>query len=128
MARKACSLSHAKLPCEHHIVFTPKYGRKVIHNQTRKDIEEILRRFCRCKGGIEIIEGHQMSYHVHMLLVMRQKYSMSSLKGYLKIKGLLKIFDKHANTSHEFSNGKFWVEGYYASTAGLNEATIAKCV
>ena len=96
MANKAYSLSHTKWMCKYHIVFTPKYRRKAIYGQIRSDIGEILRRLCEYKG-VEIIEGHLMPDHVHMLLAIPPKYSVSSVMGYLKGKSSLMIFDKHAN-------------------------------
>ena len=127
MANKAYSLSHTKWMCKYHIVFTPKYRRKAIYGQIRSDIGEILRRLCEYKG-VEIIEGHLMPDHVHMLLAIPPKYSVSSVMGYLKGKSSLMIFDKHANLKYKFGNRRFWAEGYYVSTVGLNEATIAKYI
>ena len=83
MAQKVCSLSYTKWPCRYRIVFTPKYRRKVIYNQTRSDLGEIFRKLCQYKG-IEIIEGHLMPDHVHMLLAIPPKYSVASAMGYLK--------------------------------------------
>ncbi len=127
MAQKAYSLSHTKWMCKYHIAFTPKYRRKVIYNQIRSDIGEILRKLCEYKG-IEIIEGHLMPDHVHVLLAIPPKYSVASVMGYLKGKSSLMIFDRHANLKYKFGNRKFWAEGYYVSTVGLNEATIAKYI
>ena len=127
MAQKAYSLSHTKWMCKYHVVFTPKYRRKFIYNQIRSDLGEIFRKLCQYKG-IEIIEGHLMPDHVHMLLAIPPKYSVSSVMGYLKGKSSLMIFDKHANMKYKFGNRKFWAEGYYVSTVGLNEATIAKYI
>ena len=122
MAQKAYSLSHTKWMCKYHVVFTPKYRRKVIYNQIRSDLGEIFRKLCQYKG-IEIIEGHLMPDHVHMLLAIPPKYSVSSVMGYLKGKSSLMVFDRHANMKYKFGNRKFWAEGYYVSTVGLNEAT-----
>ncbi|WP_302887030.1 IS200/IS605 family transposase [uncultured Slackia sp.] len=127
MAQKAYGLSHTKWMRKRHIVFTPKYRRKVIYNQIRSDVGEILRRLCEYKG-IEIIEGHLMPDHVHMLVAIPPKYSVASVMGCLKGKSSLMIFALHANLKHEFGNRKFWAEGCYVSTVGLNEATIAKCI
>ena len=127
MAQKAYSLSHTKWMCKYHVVFTPKDRRKVIYNQLRSDLGEIFRKLCRCKG-IEIIEGHLMPDHVHMLLAIPPKYSVSSVMGYVKGKTSLMVFDRHANMRNKFGIRKFWAEGYYVSTVGLNEATIAKYI
>ena len=127
MAQKAYSLSHTKWMCKYHIVFTPKYRRKIIYNQIRRDIGEILRRLCDYKG-VEIIEGHLMPDHVHIPVGIPPKISVSSFMGYLKGKSALMVFDKHANLKYKFGNRRFWAEGYYVSTVGLNEATIAKYI
>ena len=127
MAQKAYSLSHAKWMCKYRIVFTPKYRRKIIYNQIRRDIGEILRRLCEYKG-VEIIEGHLMPDHVHILVSIPPKISVSSFMGYLKGKSALMVFDKHANLKYKFGNRRFWAEGCYVSTVGLNEATIAKYI
>ncbi len=127
MAEKAYSLSHTKWMCKYHIVFTPKYRRKVIYDQIRSDLGGIFRKLCRYKG-IEIIEGHLMPDHVHMLLAIPPKYSVASVMGYLKGKSSLMVFDRHANMKYKFGNRKFRSAGYYVSTVGLNEATIAKYI
>lgn len=127
MARKAHGLSHTKWMCKYHIVFTPKYRRKVIHSQAGRDVGEILRKPCEHEG-VETMEGHLMPDHVHMLVAIPPKISVSSFMGYLKGKGALMLFDRHANMKYKFGNRKFWAEGYYVSTAGLDEATIAKCI
>ena len=127
MAQQANSLSHTKWLCKYHIVFAPKYRRKIIYSQYRASIGEILRRLCAYKG-VEIIEGHLMPDHVHMLVSIPPKMSVSSFMGYLKGKSSLMIFEKHGNLKYKFGNRKFWAEGYYVSTVGLNEATIAKYI
>lgn len=127
MAEKAYSLSHTKWLCKRRIVFTPKHGRKVIHDQIRADVGDVLRRLCDCKG-VKVIEGHLMPDHVHMLVAIPPKYSVSGFMGCLKGKSSLMIFDRHANLKCKFGNRKFWAEGYYVSTVGLNEATIRKYI
>ena len=127
MATKENSLAHTKWMCKYHIVFTPKYRRKAIYNQYRQSVGQILRALCGYKG-VELIEGHLMSDHVHMLVSIPPKISVSSFMGYLKGKSALMMFDKHANLKYKFGNRHFWAEGYYVSTVGLNEATIAKYI
>ena len=109
--------------CKYHIVFTPKYRRKIIYNQYKADIRDIIKQLCSYKG-VEIIEGHLMPDHIHMLVSIPPKYSVSSFMGYLKRKSALMIFDRHANLKYKFGNRHFWSEGYYVSTVGLNETTI----
>ena len=127
MAQKANSLAHTKWMCKYHIIFTPKYRRKIIYNQLRNDIGEILRTLCRYKG-VEIIEGHLMPDHVHMLVMIPPKESISSFMVYLKGKSALMIFDRHDNLKYKYGNRHFWAEGYYVSTVGLNDETVAKYI
>jgi putative transposase len=108
-------------------VFTPKYRRKIIYSQLREDIKGIIKDLCKWKG-VEIIEGHMMSDHVHLLLSIPPKYSVSQVMGYLKGKSAMMIFDRHSNLKYKFGNRHFWAEGYYVSTVGLNEKTIAKYI
>ena len=117
IANKANSLAHTKWMCKYHIIFTPKYRRKVIYNQYRKDLGEILRELCRYKH-VEIIEGHLMRDHVHMLVMIPPSLSVSALM----------MFDRHANLKYKFGNRHFQSEGYYVSTVGLNDATVAKYI
>lgn len=123
----AQSLSHSKWLCKYHIVFTPKYRRKVIYYKLRADIQKIIRDLCKWKG-IEIIEGHMMSDHIHLLLSIPPKYSVSQIMGYIKGKSAMMIFERHANLKYKFGNRHFWAEGYYVSTVGLNTATIQKYI
>ena len=127
MPAKVNGLAHTKWTCKYHIVVTPKYRRKIIYNQYRESLKEILKNLCKYKG-IEIIEGHMMPDHVHLLLSIPPKYSVSQIMGYLKGKSALMMFDKHANLKYKFGNRHFWAEGYYVSTVGLNEATIKKYI
>ena len=123
----AQSLAHTKWLCKYHIVFTPKYRRKIIYNQLRADIRNIIKDLCKWKG-VEILEGHMMADHVHLLLSIPPKYSVSEVMGYLKGKSAMMIFDRHSNLKYKFGNRHFWAEGYYVSTVGLNEATITKYI
>ena len=127
MANKANSLAHTKWMCKYHIVVPPKYRRKIIYNQYKESIRDILKQLCAYKG-VEILEGHLMPDHVHMLVSIPPKLSVSQFMGYLKGKSALMIFDKHANLKYKFGNRHFWAEGYYVSTVGLNEATIKKYI
>lgn len=127
MANKYNGLAHTKWLCKYHIVFTPKYRRKIFFNQYKESIGQIIRQLCQYKG-VEIIEGHIMPDHVHILVSIPPKYSVSSFMGYLKGKSALMIFDKHANLKYKFGNRHFLSEGYYVSTVGLNKATIKKYI
>jgi len=123
----AQSLAHSKWVCKYHIVFSPKYRRKIIYNQLRVDIQQYIRDLCKWKG-VEILEGHMMPDHVHLLLSIPPKYCVSSFMGYLKGKSAMMIFEKHGNLKYKFGNRHFWATGYYVSTVGLNEATIKKYI
>ena len=123
----AKSLTHTKWMCKYHIVFTPKYRRKIIFNQYRESVREIIRDLCKWKG-VEIIEGHVCIDHVHLLVSIPPKMAVSNFMGYLKGKSAMMMFDRHANLKYKYGNRNFWSRGYYVSTVGLNEATIAKYV
>ena len=127
MANTRDTLSHTKWLCKYHIVFTPKYRRKAIFGQYRESIGQIIRQLCNYKG-VEVIEEHLMPDHVHILVSIPPKYSVSQFMGYLKGKISLMIFDRHANLKYKFGNRHFWAEGYYVSTVGLNKATIRKYI
>lgn len=127
MANKTNSLAHTKWMCKYHIVFIPKYRRKAIYKQYRADLQEIIRTPCKYKG-VEIVEGHMMIDHVHLLLSIPPKISVSSFMGYLKGKSALMMFDRYANLKYKYGNRHFWAEGYYVSTVELNESTIRKYI
>ena len=121
------SLAHTKYVCKYHIVFTPKYRRKIIYYQLRADIREIIKDLCKWKG-VTIIEGHLMSDHVHLLLSIPPKYAVSDIMGYLKGRSSIMIFERHANLKYKFGSKHFWATGYYVSTVGLNSATVEKYI
>ena len=121
------SLAHTRWMCKYHIVFTPKYRRKIIYNKLRRDIVQIIKDLCKWKG-IEIIEGKAMPDHIHILVKIPPKMSISNFMGYLKGKSAMMIFARHGNLKSKFGNNNFWSTGYYVSTVGLNEATIAKYI
>lgn len=123
----ANSLAHTKWVCKYHIVFIPKYRRKVIYNKLRKDIQGYIKDLCKWKG-VEIIEGHMMADHIHLLVSISPKQSISSFMGYLKGKSAMMIFQRHGNLKYKYGNSHFWATGYYVSTVGLNEATIRKYI
>ena len=121
------SLSHTKWNCKYHIVFCPKYRRQVIYGQLRAEIGKILRQLCAYKG-VEIIESEACRDHIHMLVSIPPKISVSSFMGYLKGKSSLMIFDKFANLKYKYGNRKFWCEGYYVDTVGRNKKVIEEYI
>ena len=127
MAKKENSLAHMKWMCKYHIVFTPKYRRKIIYNQYKADIRDIIKQLCSYKG-VEIIEGHLMPDHIHMLVRIPPKYSVSEIVGYLKGKSSLMIFERHANLKYKYGNRHFWCRGYYVDTVGKNTAKIKEYI
>ena len=121
------SLSHSKWRCKYHIVFAPKYRRKAIYGDIRKDIGVILRKLCEQKN-VEIVEAELCPDHIHMLVSIPPNLSVSQFVGYLKGKSSLMIFDKHANLKYRYGNRHFWCRGYYVDTAGKNEKKIAEYI
>jgi putative transposase len=121
------SLAHTKWNCKYHIVFAPKYRRQIIYGKIKTDIGKILRKLCEQKG-VEIIEATACSDHIHMVLAIPPKYSVSSIVGYLKGKSSLMIFDRHANLKYKYGNRHFWCRGYYVDTVGRNEKAIREYV
>jgi len=121
------SLAHTRWNCKYHIVFAPKYRRMAIFGQLRKDVGEILRKLCEQKG-IEIIEAEACPDHIHMLISIPPKYSVSQIMGYLKGKSFLMIFDRHANLKYKYGNRHFWARGYYVDTVGRNKKQIEEYI
>ena len=99
----------------------------MIYHKLRNDLSEIIGRLCQYKG-VKIIEGHLMADHVHLLLAIPPKMSVSSFMGYLKGKSTMMLFERHANLKYKLGNRNFWATGYYVSTVGLNETTIKKYI
>ena len=106
------SLTHCKYKCKYHIVFAPKYRRQVIYGKLKVEIGKILRKLCEYKK-IEILEANACPDHIHILISIPPKYSVSQIVGYLKGKSSLIIFDKFANLKYKYGNRHFWCKGYY---------------
>ena len=121
------SLAHSKWNCKYHIVFAPKYRRKVFYEEKRKEIREIIRTLCQWKG-VEIIEGEVCPDHIHLLLSIPPKISVAGFMGYLKGKSSLIIFERHANLKYKYGSRTFWCRGYYVDTAGKNTKRIAEYI
>lgn len=121
------SLSHSKWNCKYHIVFAPKYRRQIIYGKIKADVGEILSTLCKRKG-IEIIEAECCKDHIHMLVRIPPKYSVSEIMGYLKGKSSLMIFERHANLKYKYGNRHFWCRGYYVDTVGKNTKKIQEYI
>ena len=117
------SLAHTTWNCKYHIVFAPKYRRQLIYGKIRADIGVIIRKLCDQKG-VEIIEANGCVDHIHMLVSIPPKLSVSAFMGFLKGKSSLMIFDRHANLKYKYGNRKFWCRGYYVDTVGRNKKAI----
>ena len=117
------SLAHTKWNCKYHIVFAPKYRRQIIYGKVKVEIGKILRTLCERKG-VEIIRAEACADHIHMLVSIPPKYSVSEFMGYLKGKSSLMIFDKFANMKYRYGNRQFWCRGYYVDTVGKNTKAI----
>ena len=123
----ANSLSHTKWECQYHIVFIPKYRRKVLYGQVRNDVQEILQTLCEYKK-VEIVEGAVCADHIHLCVRIPPKMAVSEFMGYLKGRSALMIYDRHPELGNKFERD-FWARGYYVSTIGnVNEETIRKYI
>ena len=120
-------LAHTRWNCKYHIVFAPKYRRLVIYGKLRTEIGKILRELCTRKG-VEIVEAECCPDHIHMLVSIPPKLSVSAFMGYLKGKSSLMIFDRFANLKYKYGNRKFWCRGFYVDTVGRNKAAIEKYI
>ena len=121
------SLAHTQWECKYHIVFAPKYRRQIIYGKIKQDIGQMIRKLCEYKG-VEIIEAEACKDHIHMLVSIPPKYSVSQCMGYLKGKSSLMIFEKYANLKYKYGNRHFWCRGYYVSTVGKNKKAIAEYI
>ena len=121
------TLSHTTWECKYHIVFAPKFRRQVIYGAIKADVANILSTLCKRKG-VEIIEAELCQDHVHMLISIPPKYSVSQIMGYLKGKSSLMIFDRHANLKYKYGNRHFWARGYFVDTVGRNKKQIQEYI
>ena len=121
------SLAHTTWNCKYHIVFAPKYRRQIIYGKLKADIGKILRTLCERKG-VTIHEAEACPDHIHMLVSIPPKISVSDFMGYLKEKSSLMIFDRYANLKYRYGNRKFWCRGYYVDTVGRNKKAIEEYI
>ena len=121
------SLDHTTWRCQYHVVFAPKYRRLEIYGAIKADIGKRLRQLCQQKG-VEIIEAEACPDHIHMLISIPPKYSVSQIMGFLKGKSSLMIFDRHANLKYKYGNRHFWARGYYVDTVGRNKKQVQEYI
>jgi len=127
MKNEIKSTAHSKYRCQFHIVFAPKYRRKVIYKELRADIGQIIRKLCDEKK-VEIIEAQACPDHIHMLVSIPPYLSVAQFVGFLKSKSALMIFDRHANLKYKYGRRNFWARGYFVDTVGRNEKAIKEYI
>lgn len=121
------SSAHSRWRCEYHIVFAPKFRRKIVYGKLKADIGVILRKLCEQKG-VEIIEAEACADHIHMLISVPPHISIAQFMGYLKGKSTLMIFDRHSNLKYKYGSRHFWARGYYVDTVGRNKKAIQEYI
>lgn len=120
-------IAHTSWNCKYHIVFAPKYRRKVFYGGKRLEIVKILKELCKWKG-VNIIEGEACSDHIHILVEIPPKVSVSSFMGFLKGKSSLMIYERWSNIKYQYRNREFWCRGYYVDTVGKNGKKIQEYI
>ena len=121
------SLSHSKWNCKYHIVFAPKYRRKVFYGTKRLEIGQILRQLCNWYV-VTLLEAEACPDHIHILVEIPPKHSVSSFMGYLKGKSSIMIYNKWGNMKYKYRNRSFWCRGYYVDTVGKNTKAITEYI
>ena len=119
--------AHSSYRCEYHVVFAPKYRRKVIYKTIREDVIEIIKKLCK-EMEVEIIEGEACRDHIHLLVSIPPYMSIAQFVGTLKSKSALMIFDRHANLKYKYGSRNFWCRGYFVDTVGKNAKMIEEYI
>ena len=121
------NLSHTAWDCKYHVLWIPKYRKKLLYGQLRKHLGEVLRELARRKECV-IVEGHLMADHVHMLIAIPPKYAVSQVVGFLKGKSAIHIARTYCGRRQNFTGQNFWARGYYVSTAGRDEDVVREYI
>ena len=121
------SLKHSRWECKYHVVWIPKYRRKTLYDQLRKYLGEIFRDLAKNRE-CEVLEGHMMPDHVHMLISIPPKYSVAQVVGYIKGKSAIQIARNFLGRRRNFTGEQFWARGYHVSTVGRDEATVREYI
>ncbi|MEK7994125.1 MAG: IS200/IS605 family transposase [Planctomycetota bacterium] len=121
------SLNHTKWECKYHVVFIPKYRRKALFGELRKQLGQVFRGLAEQKE-CRIEEGHLQSDHVHMMISIPPKYAVSQVVGYLKGKSAIQIARRFLGKQRNFVGEHFWARGYFVSTVGRDEATVREYI
>lgn len=117
------SQTHVRWYCRYHVVFVPKYRKKVLFGKLRREVGKIIRELCR-QHGVELVEGHALADHVHLCLSIPPKYSVANTIGFIKGKSAIKVHRRHLGKERNFTGFHFWAKGYCVSTIGLDEEVI----
>ena len=125
--RQVESLSHTRWECKYHIVFIPKYRRKALFGQIRKELGEVFHRLARQRESL-IEEGHVMADHVHMMISIPLKYAVSQVVGFIKGKSAIHIARTYLGRKRNYVGQHFWARGYFASTVGRDEQVIREYI
>lgn len=121
------SLSHSKWDCKYHLVFVPKYRRKVLYGQIRKYLGKVFHDLAR-QRECEIVEGHMVQDHVHMLIKIPPKYSIAEVVGFIKGKSAIAVARQFSGRKRNFNGESLWARGYAVSSVGFNEEEIKNYV
>jgi putative transposase len=121
------TLKHTTWECKYHVVWIPKYRKKVLYGKIRRELGEVIRELVRQKEG-QVLEGHLMSDHVHMLVSIPPKYSVAQVMGYVKGKSAIHIARVYAGRRRSFVGQHFWARGYWVSTVGRDEAAVKRYI
>lgn len=121
------SLAHTTWNCKYHIVFAPKYRRKIFYNEHKEEVGKVLRELCNWKK-VNIIQAEICPDHIHMLVEIPPKMSVSSFVGFLKGKSSIILHERHGNWKYKYTNRSFWCRGYFVDTAGKNTKKIAEYI
>ena len=122
------SIQHTRWNCTYHIVFIPKWRRRIMYGENKKDLVEIIKKLCEMKS-VRLIEGKECVDYIHMYVAIPPKLSVSEFMSYLKGKSALMFFDRHPELRPKYSDRHFWARGYYVGTVGnVNEDTIVQYI
>jgi putative transposase len=121
------SLAHTKWECKYHIVWIPKYRKKKLFGELRRELGSVLRELARHRES-EILEGHMLIDHVHILIAIPPKYAVSQVVGYMKGKSAIHVARNFMGRQRNFTGEHFWARGYYVSTVGLDEAKLREYI
>jgi len=121
------SLSYTKWDCKYHVIFIPKYRRRVLYGQLRRHLGEVFRKLAEQKES-RIEEGHLMPDHVHLMIAIPPKYAVSQVVGFIKGKSAIHLARSYAERSRNFVGQHFWARGYFVSTVGRDEELIREYI